>query len=123
MQGDATQAWRANKVRDWLLAVLRLAVTLDRADAAAVLAMASKLDRSTHFSFFSRTSRELCDAISHNGDPHKLAVLHRLLTRIEDQRLRRALETAFTLPVVRTPAKRRKDSRRDLWAGLTAPRR
>jgi hypothetical protein len=88
-----------------LLAILRFAVTLEQTDRAAVLAMAEKMDQlgwyanATAFAFFIRTSTELCDAIADRDDPKRIAVFRRHLKRIEDRRLRRALEAALHIVV------------------------
>jgi hypothetical protein len=61
--------WHDRKIRNWLLAILRFSLTLDSQDSADVLAMADEIDRlgftslKPEFSFFLRTSMELCDAI------------------------------------------------------------
>ena len=120
MSGDVAHVWRANKVREWLLAILRFAVTLDQADRAAVLATATEMDRSIDFSFFLRTSTELCDAIVHKDDPKRAAALHRHLKRIDDQRLRRTFEAAVELHAAPVPAKAPPRPRRGLWDGLAS---
>jgi hypothetical protein len=90
-----------NKARDWLLTILRFAVTLERNDRAAVLAMARELDRpgvgeaEATFAFFTRTSFEFCNAIADKSDPNRIAVLRRNLARIDDHRLKNALEGAI----------------------------
>ena len=61
----------AKTLRAWQLAILRFAVTLDNADRLAVLMIAAELDRlgsadamtRPDFSFFRKTSAELCAAI------------------------------------------------------------
>jgi hypothetical protein len=58
---------RTKKVRDWLLAILRFAVTLEQADRATVVTMAKEMDGfgsrdQTAFAFFVRTSSEFCNA-------------------------------------------------------------
>jgi hypothetical protein len=86
--------WRAKTLRAWQLAILRFAVTLDNADRLAVLAIAGEIDRlgphhdnKPDFSFFRRTSAELCAAIL---TPNELspAVLRQYLARIDDDRLK-----------------------------------
>jgi hypothetical protein len=115
-------------VRNWLLAILRFAVTLQQADRAGVLAMAKDMDRrgvgvaSTAFAFFARTSNELCDVIADRDDPKRVTTLRRHLGRIDDRRLRRALEAAIefggTHQMVRSANKLRKRGAQDLWEGL-----
>lgn len=95
-------SWRAKKVKDWLLAILRFAVTMEQADKSTVLAIADEMDRSgfcvnTAFTFFGRTSSALCSAIADQDDPQRVAILRRHIGRIEDYRLRRALAAAIDL--------------------------
>src|SRR6267378_7667667 len=86
--------WRAKTLRAWQLAILRFAVTLDNADRLAVIAIAGEIDRlgpqhesKPDFSFFRRTSAELCAAIL---TPNELTptVLPHYLARIDDKRLK-----------------------------------
>jgi hypothetical protein len=111
--------WRAARIREWLLLLLRFAVTWDPKDRAAVYAMADEIDsvglrwRPSAPSFFRRTSHELCDAIVDN-DPHRHAVLARHLARIDDPRLQRAFAAAVDL---RQPPST-DVKRRGLWAGV-----
>lgn len=123
----SSQEWPAQKVREWLLAILRFAVTLDQADLAAVQAIAIEMDRlgshpdATTFAFFTRSSVEFCHAIAKMDDPNSIAVLRRQLARIDDRRLRQALEAALDCGQ-RTA---RRTSKRDgggLWKGLTPTR-
>lgn len=119
---------RDERVQDWLLAILRFAVTLQQADRAVVLAMAKDMDQSgsgvasTTFAFFTRTSAELCGAIADRDDPKRVATLRRHLGRIDDRRLRRAFEAAIEFggncQMVRSANKLRKRGAQDLWEGL-----
>jgi hypothetical protein len=93
--------WRARTLRAWQLAMLRFAVTLDNADRLAVMAIANEIDRlapphdgKPDFSFFRRTSAELCAAILR---PNELTptVLRRYLTRIDDDRLKHVFAAAI----------------------------
>jgi hypothetical protein len=116
------------KVRDWLLALLRYAVTLHDADKSAVLVIAEEIDKlGSHaeeppaFKFFRRTSIELCSAILDAQNSKKSAVLHLHLKRIDDCRLRRAFEAAIdedTGPATSDADKMRKRGAQDLWKGL-----
>jgi len=120
----SSQDWPAQKVREWLLAILRFAVTLDQADLAAVQAIAIEMDRlgshpdAAGFAFFARSSAEFCHAITNKADPNSAAVLHRQLARIDDPRLRRALEAALDCEK-RTARKIKKRDDSNLWKGLT----
>src|ERR1700730_12114916 len=86
--------WRAKTLRAWQLAILRFAVTLDNADRLAVMAIAGEIDRlgpphdsKPDFSFFHRTSAELCAALL---TPNELSptVLRQYLARIDDDCLK-----------------------------------
>jgi len=93
----------AEKVDDWLLAILRFAITLRRDDRAAVMAKAQVLDLShsewprKSFAFFKRTSLELCDAIADKTSPNRGVIIRRQLARIDNPRLRQAFEAASEL--------------------------
>ena len=116
------------KVRDWLLATLRFAVTLEQTDRATVLAIAKNMDRSesriasTAFAFFIRTSTELCNAVADKDDPKRVATLRSHLERIDDRRLQRAFEAAIefgdTCEIVESANKIRKRGSQDIWKGL-----
>lgn len=108
--------WRERKVRDWLLGIVRFAVTLDAADRHTALAMAQEIDGlgslpgRTRFQFFSRTSTAVCDAISDRADPSRNLVLRQLIGSIADHRLRAVMLAAVALdgaqPSARQDAKR-----------------
>src|SRR5258708_6475031 len=91
------------KIRNWLLLLLRFAVTRASADRLAALAAADELDASEARgttaapSFFNRTSRQVCEAILAPGDQHSQDVLRRHAGRIDDPRLRRAFAAALVL--------------------------
>jgi hypothetical protein len=120
--------WRDRKVREWLLLLLRFAVTREPSDRSAALAAADELDslgarwRPAAPSFFLRTSNEVCAAILAVSDRHTNAVIQRHIARIDDPRLRRAFQAAVGLRPTAEP--RRQDTRskqrknRDLWEGL-----
>ncbi len=117
--------WHARTLRAWQLAILRFAVTLDNADRLAVMAIASEIDRldpqhdgKPDFSFFRRTSAELCAAIL---QPNELTsiVLRQYLARIDDDRLKRAFAATIEAdqpkpPPVGKPFKHDNG----LWKGL-----
>jgi hypothetical protein len=94
--------WRDGKVSEWLLRLLRFAVTRKSLDQSSVLAVANELDavglraRRDAPRFFQRTSRAVCEAIlaSREGE----AVLRAHIARIDDPRLRCAFEGAVGLP-------------------------
>src|SRR5262245_35454219 len=112
-------------LRAWHLALLRFALTHDNADRLGALAIANEIDRlgqhdpfESGFSFFRRTSTELCAAMlrQRNGDDD---ILNRHLAKIEDPRLHDALSAALDIPQRKPqPAKNRIQPNHDLWRGL-----
>jgi hypothetical protein len=124
--------WRARTLRAWQLAILRFAVTLDNADRLAVMAIASEIDRlgqqhdgKLDFSFFRRTSAELCTAMLR---PNELTptLLRQYLARIDDDRIKRVFAATIEAeqldeadqskkPSIRKPSKRDNG----LWEGLS----
>jgi hypothetical protein len=122
---DQSHAWL---IRSWHLAILRFAVTLDRADELAVFAVAAEVDRlgehhgeEPRFRFFRKVSRDLCASIARR-DPSADASLRQYLARIDDARLRHAfaavtgLEPQPTAAAIRRPRKRENS----LWRGLAS---
>jgi hypothetical protein len=119
--------WHAKTLRSWQLAILRFAVTLDNADRLAVMAIAREIDRlgpqhdsEPDFSFFRRTSAELCAAILR---PNELTstFLRQYLARIDDYRLKRVFAATIETdqPKVSSVSK---SFKRDngLWRGLSS---
>ena len=119
--------WRAKTLRAWQLAILRFAVTLDNADRLAVMAIAGEIDRlgpphdsKPDFSFFHRTSAELCAALL---TPNELSptVLRQYLARIDDERLKHVFAATIEadqpkLSSIGKPLKRDNG----LWRGLSS---
>jgi hypothetical protein len=97
---SGTPDWRAERIREWLLLLLRFAVTWDQRDQTAALAVADQLDalglrwRPSAPDFFCRTTHEVCHAITALDDPKRTAILKKHLERIEDPRLRHAFRAA-----------------------------
>ena len=95
--------WRDRKVREWLLLLLRFAVTREPSDQSAAIALADELNssdgrwRPAAPSFFLRTSNEVCEAVLSVGDEHNSHVLRRHVARIDDPRLKRAFQAAVGL--------------------------
>jgi|SRR5215475_1429604 hypothetical protein len=81
MQQLGSQDWRAGRIREWLLLLLRFAITCDPKDQAAAFAMADEIDAFGHQwrpsapSFFRRTSDEVCAAITALDDPKRATIL------------------------------------------------
>jgi hypothetical protein len=119
--------WRAKTLRAWQLAMLRFAVTLDNADRLAVMAIANEIDRlgpprdgKPDFSFFRRTSAEVCAAILR---PNELTptILRQYLTRIDDDRLKHVFAATIEpdQPKASSVSKSFKRDKR-LWRGLSS---
>src|SRR6202166_4873317 len=118
--------WRARTLRAWQLAILRFAVTLDNADRLAIMAIASEIDRlgperdgKPDFSFFRRTSAELCAAIL---QPNELtgALLRQYLARIDDDRLKRVFAATIEADQPKVSSTDRPFKRDNgLWRGLS----
>lgn len=128
MAGKAAQNERqSERIRNWLLAILRFAVTRDDTDRMYVLETARELDRqdpadgNPSFSFFGRTSAEICNAIVADDDAARQAVLTRHFNAIGDRRLRDALKAATEPQPVKLPSSKTVKHKRDyLWKGLLA---
>jgi hypothetical protein len=123
MQPFVSQDWRVKRIREWLLLLLRFAVTRDAKDEVAALAMADEIDaigqrwRPPGPSFFRRTTDEICKAITAPAGAEWAAMLNKHLARIEDPRLRRAFAAATEVERRPSPAFSKIDGQR-LWAGL-----
>ena len=123
MQQFGSQDARAGRIREWLLLLLRFAITWDPKHEAAVFAMADEIDalglrwRPSAPSFFRRTSGEVCAAITALEDPRRATILKDHIARIDDPRLRRAFQAAVNLERG-TPTAPYEEKRRDLWASL-----
>jgi hypothetical protein len=94
--------WRERRIREWLLLLLRFAVTREPSDRAAALAFADELDslggdwRPNAPHFFLRTSESVCEAILWNGGQNNRVLLTHT-SRIDDPRLRLAFRGAIGL--------------------------
>jgi len=117
--------WRAARIREWLLLLLRFAITHDATDELAAFAVADEIDaiglqwRPSAPSFFRRTSAELCKAIIARDDPRRAAILKSHIARIDDVRLRHAFQAAVEHEQSSPPSPC-ETKRRNLWAGLRA---
>src|SRR5579872_4367510 len=109
-------------IQEWLISILRFAITLDEIDRAAVLAVAADMDhRDSGFTFFGRTSIKICDAVVAKDHAEAIAELRVFVRVIEHVRLRRAFEAV--LPIKPPEALRHMTSarnRKKLWQGLPA---
>ena len=119
--------WHAKTLRAWQLAILRFAVTLDNADRLAVMAIASEIDRlgpqrdsNPDFSFFRRTSSELCAAIVQPNEISPM-VLRQYLARIDDDRLKRVFAATIEADQSKMSSVRKPIERSNgLWRGLSS---
>jgi hypothetical protein len=115
------QDWAARQVREWLLLLLRFAVTSDPKDQSATLALADEIDargvewRPSAPSFFRRTTNDVCKAITALDDPKRAAILKRHLARIDNPALKRAFRAAVNFDERTAPSQREP---RNLWLGL-----
>jgi hypothetical protein len=118
----------ALKIREWLLVLLRFAVTRQQSDHAIALTIADELDavggqwRPAAPRFFTRTTDEICAAIATLVDGQDGIVLRRHIQHIEEPRLQRAFQAAVGLVETREPDRRRETRpparNKDLWRGL-----
>ena len=120
---DASDAqdWGARQVSEWLLLLLRFAVTSDARDQSAALALADEIDarglqwRPSAPTFFRRTTTEVCNAITTVDDPNSAPILKRHLARIDNPVLKRAFRAAVNIDERNASSQR---NARDLWIGL-----
>jgi hypothetical protein len=116
--------WERRKIREWLLQIVRFAITREPRDEAAALAVADEIDalglywRPSAPGFFLRTSRELCTAIVEPTSSRRTGVLRKHARRIDDPRLRQAFQAAVNLYQSTPRTKRLGHPRADLWKGL-----
>jgi hypothetical protein len=106
----SSRDWEGRRVQEWLLLLLRFAITLAPSDRSAAVELDSSgaLERRATPRFFVRTSHEVCEAILSSRDRHN-AVLRRHIARIEHPRLRQAFQAAVgLLPPSKSPARRAK---------------
>ena len=112
-------------LRAWHLAILRFALTRDNADRLGVLAVANSIDRlgwqpqtREGFSFFRKTSADLCAAIVGRQSNDDI-ILNRYLTQVADASFRRSLAAALGLSQPSSkPERNRAGRNQDLWRGL-----
>jgi hypothetical protein len=120
---SGSQDRRAAQIREWLLLLLRFAITREARDEAAALAMADEIDalglqwRPWAPNFFGRTSVEVCKAIAVPAGRARVIILRRHLARIDDLRLRRAFQAAVEFEQ-ESPSASSDTTQRNLWTGL-----
>src|ERR1700746_2607605 len=122
---DLLVSEESHRIREWLLGILRFAVTLEQCDRAALMGLAAEMDRlgagttQSGFTYFTRTSTKLCDCIVVKQGLDNFAELWIHLEQINDNRLRFALEGAL-FEKASGPTRSRKLDREYLWKGLAA---
>jgi hypothetical protein len=120
---DLLVSEESHRIREWLLGILRFAVTLEQCDRAALMGLAAEMDRlgagttQSGFTYFTRASTKLWDCIVVKQGLANLAELWIHLEQINDNRLRFALEGAL-FEKARGPTRSRKLDREYLWKGL-----
>jgi hypothetical protein len=118
-----SQDQHAGRIREWLLLLLRFAITHDPNDELAASAVADEMDalglrwRPSAPGFFRRTSADVCRAIIARDDPRRAAILNSHIARIDDVRLRRAFQAAVEREQS-SPLGPCESKRPNLWAGL-----
>lgn len=121
--------WREgqkHRVSGWLMLVLRYAITRAPADRMALMADATELDAAggpdRSFSYFAKTTSEICEALDKSGDGRSKSILTTHATRIEEPRLRAAFCACLGIPDERSLRHERlqatRRDHRDLWKGL-----
>jgi hypothetical protein len=114
------------RIGEWQFLLLRFAITRDPIDQAAAETAAQPLDaaapqRTPSFTYFARTTRDICNAIADPRDEHTELILQRFAARIEDGRLRAAFCACLELQDDAGRRARRRAAwrdRQDLWRGL-----
>jgi len=120
--------WRERQIREWLLLLLRYAISHDAADQNAAFSFADELDsagvwwRPRSPSFFRRTSQEVCAAIRSGATPTN-AILRKHIARIDNPRLKQAFAAAVGFQMAsnlqQQSTQHRTRKRAALWRGLT----
>jgi hypothetical protein len=114
------------RIGEWQFLLLRFAISRDAIDRAAAASAAQLLDPAAmkgapSFTYFARTTRDVCKAIADPRDEHTELILQRFAARIEDRRLRAAFCACLELQdnAVRRPRPRAAwRDLQDLWRGL-----
>jgi hypothetical protein len=118
------QDWRSARLQEWLLLLLRFAITRHPEHEAVAVSVAGEIDALGQPpglatpSFFRRTTFDICKAITTLDDPNRNAIFTMHLARIDDPRLRRAFRAAVDLEDEESSRVSSRTKRRALWAGL-----
>jgi hypothetical protein len=114
------------RLSEWQMLLLRFAITRDPNDRSALIASATELDsaataESSSFTFFVRTSHQLCNAIERVPDATAATLLDQHARRIVAPRLRAAFLACLDLKQTAAPRPRPRAAwrtRPDLWKGM-----
>jgi hypothetical protein len=107
VQGEASLEAQERVLRNWMLSLLRFAVTRDAADQVMVIALAIELDRGNaqgSITYFQRTSAAICNAIL-CCDREGLRILKEHIRHIDHPELKRAFAAALGIDVAPPSAK------------------
>jgi hypothetical protein len=115
------------RIKEWQLLLLRFAITRDPIDQAVAETAARPLDdpalpQAPTFTYFVRTTRDVCKDVSESrNEQAPSSLLKRFIIQIDDEHLRAAFSAALKPPCF--PARRPRHraawrDRQDLWRGL-----
>jgi hypothetical protein len=115
---------RLKRIDDWLLALLKFAITRDTTDRTAAIELARQMDAgetgaTASITYFVRTTVEVCQAIAWGNNRRRVPVLRRHFARIENPRLRKAFGAAIGLEESDASRSSQASSREYLWKGLS----
>jgi hypothetical protein len=115
------------QLRDWMLCLLRFAITQAAEDQGASLVLAGELDMQNgagQSTFFQRTSVAVCQAIMMRDEDAR-RILRQHISRIEEPRLKDAFAAAAGIETFVSARQHRKPGGRSrsllLWRGLRNP--
>jgi hypothetical protein len=114
------------RLEEWQFLLLRFAITRDSIDRAAAESAARTLDataleHAASFSYFQRTTRDVCSVMTDPGAQRSKLMLQTFVSRIDDKRLKAAFSACLELTDIPVRSARpRADwrDRQDLWRGL-----
>jgi hypothetical protein len=119
---DSSAIEETRRIREWLLGILRFAVTREECDRTALMFLAVEMDRlgasrtKSGFSYFNRTCTKLCDCVAARHDAGKLTELSLHIKKIEDAPLCQALRGAL-FAKRNKPMRPRQLDREYVWKG------
>jgi hypothetical protein len=117
-------AHRGREVSDWLLYLLHFAISRNAQDKIAVISAATELDAACsmyeplNFTFFRRTTEEVCRALLEKDHPRRRTILETHARHIEDERLRASFRAACLQEKSPPRARKHRQNRLELFRGL-----